>query len=90
MGTLFFTRTGQITIYLLAQGNQLHQYPNLYLFLEILVYLTPSCFLLYAISFTQDKFKLQGTMWLAFLPIAYALIDYSPGFLPIPKPFNKP
>ena len=81
MGTLFFTRTGQITIYLLAQGNQLHLYPNLYLFLEILVYLTPSCFLLYAISFTQDKFKLQGKMWLAFLPIAYALIDYSPWFL---------
>jgi len=78
MGTLFLTRTGQITIYLLAQGNELHNYPNLYLLLEILVYLTPSCFLLYAISFTQDKYRLHGKMWLAFLPLVYALIDYSP------------
>lgn len=80
-----FSRFTQISIYLLMQINVLHQYPIIYTLFNILTYLGPGCLFLYIVVFTNDQTKLTRWQLLFFLPVLFALIDYSPWFFADPQ-----
>lgn len=83
LSIVFFTRFGQLLIYINVNSQDSELFPFFYQLFTPLYYAFPVCFYLYVSYFVNGRAKLRQFEWLHFIPVFLAVVHVLPfPFLP--------